>query len=243
MKKLLIIGNWKMNKTLEETESFLKEFETLFTQEKAKISQYTEFGIAAPFTSLTAFRSQKLLNGVAQNFSHHESGAYTGEISAVMLKDLSVKYVILGHSERRTYYGETDKIVNAKMHQAIKHGLVPIVCVGETLEEYEAGKTQEVIKHQIAGSLEGLEDYSKIVLAYEPIWAIGTGKTATPEIAQNVCQFIHSLTSKNLVVQYGGSVSPENVADLMSQSDIDGALVGGASLKPESFIKLLTLGK
>lgn len=243
MKKLVIVGNWKMNKTFYEAQEFLKEYQKLWKTEKAKISSEITAGIAAPFTAMRAFEGVKGLDLVVQNISEHKSGAYTGEISAAMVLELGAKMVILGHSERRQYYHETDAIVNVKMHQAISQNLVPIVCVGETLEQYNANQTKKVIENQIKASLAGLKDYSKVIIAYEPIWAIGTGKVATPETAQEVCAFIRSITSKDLVIQYGGSVSPENVATLMAQPDINGALVGGASLSAASFIKLLTLGQ
>ncbi|MGZ9431315.1 triose-phosphate isomerase [Mycoplasma sp. CB776] len=242
MKKLTIIGNWKMNKNAQETKAFLDEFSRLYSENKTKISDEVTFGIAAPFTNLFLFEKSNL-KIVAQNFSNFDSGAYTGEISASMLKDLSVSFVILGHSERRQYFGETDELVNLKVHQALKEGLTPVVCVGETLEEYENNKTKDVILHQLKNSLKNVEDFSKIVIAYEPVWAIGTGKTATAQIAQEVCEFIRENTYKDVVIQYGGSVSPTNIEELMNQKDIDGALVGGASLKADSFIKLLTLNK
>ncbi|QGZ97506.1 triose-phosphate isomerase [Mycoplasma sp. NEAQ87857] len=233
-----------MNKTFSETKQFLEEFNTLYQSEKSKIASDIEYGIAAPFTNLAAFKDVEL-NGLAvaaENMSNHLSGAYTGEVSVSMLKDLNVKYVILGHSERRSYYGETDALVYEKAKLAIENGLVPVICVGETLEEYEANKTKEVVEYQIKHSVNDL-DLSKIIVAYEPIWAIGTGKVATPQTAQEVCEFIHSITSDELVVQYGGSVSPANIEELSQQKDINGFLVGGASLKADSFIKLLTLGK
>ncbi|WGI36851.1 triose-phosphate isomerase [Mesomycoplasma lagogenitalium] len=243
MKKLTIIGNWKMNKNSQETKEFLDVFNTEYLNNKEKISDSIVFGIAAPFTNLYLFNKNDKLKSVAQNFSNFSSGAYTGEISASMLKDLNVSMVVLGHSERRQYFYETDETVNLKTHQALKEGITPIVCVGETLEEYEAGKTKEVILKQLKGSLKDVNDFSKIIIAYEPVWAIGTGKTATAEIAQDVCEFIRKNTAANVTIQYGGSVSPANIQELMNQKDIDGALVGGASLKPESFIKLLTLNK
>ncbi|MBN3534568.1 triose-phosphate isomerase [Mycoplasma procyoni] len=242
MKKLFIVGNWKMNKNSKETKEFLDQFEVEYKSNKDKIAATTSFGIAAPFTNLFLLQDSRIAS-VAQNFSNFDSGAYTGEISASMLKDLGVEYVVLGHSERRQYYSETDEVVNKKLHQALKENLTPIVCIGETLEEYESGKTKDVILHQIKHSLKGVEDFSKVVIAYEPVWAIGTGKTATAEIAQDICSYIRQNTASNVVIQYGGSVSPANIEELMSQKDIDGALVGGASLKVDSFIKLLTLNK
>lgn len=244
MKKLVIIGNWKMNKTFSETQEFLKEFAKIYKEKESLIYNKLDFAVASPFTNLFAFKENQIseLKLAAQNVSQHLSGAYTGEVSINMLKDLNTKYVILGHSERRSYYGETNEIVNAKAQTVLSNGLIPIICVGETLEEYENGKTKEIVKKQIEESLKSL-DYSKIIVAYEPIWAIGTGKVATPGIAQDVCEYIHSITSKNLIVQYGGSVSPKNISELSSQKDIDGFLVGGASLDANSFVQLLTLGK
>ncbi|UWD33952.1 triose-phosphate isomerase [Mesomycoplasma molare] len=242
MKKLVIIGNWKMNKNLHETQEFLSDFEKEYLNNKRKINKKIEFGIAAPFTNLFLLKD-KIFKSVAQNFSNFDSGAYTGEVSASMLKDLGVSMVVLGHSERRQYFNETNEVVNKKTLQAIKENITPIVCVGETLEEYEAGQTKDVIAKQLKESLAGVEDFSKVIIAYEPVWAIGTGKTATAEIAQDICSFIRENTSKKVVIQYGGSVSPSNIEELMSQKDINGALVGGASLKADSFIKLLTLNK
>jgi triosephosphate isomerase len=185
----------------------------------------------------------------AQNVFWEDSGAFTGEISAPILKDIGVQYVIIGHSERRQYFGETDETVNKRIKAALKHDLTPIVCVGEVLKERESNKTFDVIKKQCEGAFAGLtsEQMEKLIIAYEPVWAIGTGKTATPAQAQEVHQFIRKLLTKlygdnvaqTVRIQYGGSVKPENSAELMSQPDIDGALVGGASLKAESFIGII----
>ncbi|ATO30968.1 triose-phosphate isomerase [Mycoplasmopsis bovirhinis] len=244
MNKLLIIGNWKMNKTYSQTLDFLNKFETLYKQKKDFVANNVTFAIASPFVNLSAFKQNKVtaLNLAAQDVSKHEKGAYTGEVAANMLVDLNVKYVILGHSERRTYHNECNKTVYAKAKLALAQGLTPVICVGETLEEYEQGLTKEVVRKQVEGSVNDL-DLSKIVVAYEPVWAIGTGKVATAAIAQEVCEFIHQITSNDLVVQYGGSVSPQNIIELAAQKDINGFLVGGASLEPESFLQLLTLGK
>ncbi|WP_033161140.1 triose-phosphate isomerase [[Mycoplasma] collis] len=241
MKTKYIIGNWKMNKTSTETKNFIDEFNELYKINKDKI-QNVNFAIAAPFVNLFLFNESKI-EFAAQNMSQFEKGAYTGEISASMLKNLNTKYVILGHSERKSYFNESDEIINKKLHLALENNLIPIVCIGETLEQYENNQTKEVILNQIKKSLKGINDFSKIIIAYEPIWAIGTGKTASSKLAQEMCQFIRENTSKNAIIQYGGSVSSENIADLMSQNDIDGALVGGASLDAKSFIKLLTLNK
>ena len=180
---------------------------------------------------------------------YEDQGAYTGEISPLMLKSTGCKYVILGHSERRTYFGETDEIINKKVKKAIENDLTPIMCIGETLEERESGITNQVVEKQIRGGLNGLssEEISKVIIAYEPVWAIGTGKTATPEQAQDVHRFIRELISKisnekvasNLIIQYGGSMKPENAKELLSQPDIDGGLIGGACLKVDSFYKII----
>lgn len=244
MKKTLIVGNWKMNKTFSETELFIEEFQILFKKNNSMINSNCSFALAVPFTNISAFKANKnkLLKISAQDVSQNEKGAFTGDTSILMLKDLNVEYVILGHSERRLYHLESNRLVNIKAKLAIKHGLTPIICVGESLEQYEAGITKEIVKTQIEESLKDL-DYSKIVLAYEPIWAIGTGKVATPKIAQEVCGYIRKITSKDLIIQYGGSVNPKNIKELHEQKDIDGFLVGGASLEPADFINLLKLGK
>ncbi|WP_215742728.1 triose-phosphate isomerase [Mesomycoplasma hyorhinis] len=243
MSKTIIIGNWKMNKTFTQTKEFFSVFNQLYIENKNKINQNLDFAVALPAINVAAFsKNTTKLELAVQNMSQFEKGAYTGEISAQMLLDLNVKYAIIGHSERRQYFKETDLDVNAKTQQAIKNNIIPVVCVGETLEEYEAQKTSQVIEYQLKNSLKDV-DLSKVIVAYEPIWAIGTGKTATPEQAQQVCKFIRKQTNKNLTILYGGSVSQENIEQLLNQADINGALVGGASLKVDSFIKLLTLNK
>ncbi|WP_434333939.1 triose-phosphate isomerase [Mesomycoplasma hyorhinis] len=243
MSKTIIVGNWKMNKTFTQTKEFFSAFNQLYIENKNKINQNLDFAVALPAINVAAFsKNTTKLELAVQNMSQFEKGAYTGEISAQMLLDLNVKYAIIGHSERRQYFKETDLDVNAKTQQAIKNNIIPVVCVGETLEEYEAQKTSQVIEYQLKNSLKDV-DLSKVIVAYEPIWAIGTGKTATPEQAQQVCKFIRKQTNKNLTILYGGSVSQENIEQLLNQADINGALVGGASLKVDSFIKLLTLNK
>ncbi|UUM19914.1 MULTISPECIES: triose-phosphate isomerase [unclassified Mycoplasma] len=243
MKKTVIIGNWKMNKTATQTQEFLNQLSIHLKENENKILSNLDYAIAAPFTNLSVFSGNKTnLKIAAQDVSEHISGAFTGEISADMLKDLNVSYVVIGHSERRMYHKESDQLVNAKAKIALEKGIIPVICVGETLEQYEQGITKDIIKNQIQNSLADL-DLSKIIVAYEPIWAIGTGKVATPQVAQEVCEFIRLITSPDLIIQYGGSVSPSNIQDLHSQKDINGFLVGGASLEASSFVKLLTLGK
>jgi len=211
--------------------------------------------VAPPFTALAAvgevLKGTNILLG-AQNMSNLESGARTGEISVLMLKDLGVHTVILGHSERRQYFHETDELINQKIKLALQHGLEVIFCNGETLEEREAGKVEEVVFRQTREALKGISanDFSKITIAYEPVWAIGTGRNATPEDANSVHQAIRKLieelygasVAQSLIIQYGGSVKPDNAQALLSMSDIDGALVGGASLKPETFLPIALAG-
>ncbi|MGC4376892.1 triose-phosphate isomerase [Fictibacillus sp. Mic-4] len=247
MRKPIIAGNWKMHKTISEAKSFLEEVKGLVPS-----NEVVDTVICAPalfLDTLVDGIGEKPIYIGAQNMHFEDSGAFTGEISPYALKDLGVTYVILGHSERREYFNETDELVNKKTHAAIKHGLIPIVCVGETLAEREAGQTKEIVKRQTEKALEGLSvDQAKsIVIAYEPVWAIGTGKTASSEDANEVCRYIRGVigekfsqeVAEQVRVQYGGSVKPSNIKELMSMSDIDGALVGGASLEPESFLQLL----
>jgi len=242
-------GNWKMNKTVVEAIDLVKQL-------KASLSGVegveVEVAVAPPFTALYAV--QKELEGssirlAAQNLFWEEKGAFTGEISPPMLKEVGCHYVILGHSERRQFFGETDETVNRKIKATLSQGLNVIFCIGETLKEREEGKTFAVIERQIAGGLKdiGTGERRIIVIAYEPVWAIGTGKTATPEQAEEVHRFIRKklegLFSKEIAeavrIQYGGSVTPENVKGLMGQENIDGALVGGASLKSDTFSKIV----
>ncbi|MBN3554364.1 triose-phosphate isomerase [Fictibacillus nanhaiensis] len=247
MRKPIIAGNWKMNKTLSEARSFVEEVKGLVPS-----AETVDSVICAPALFLDSLADESegtpLAIG-AQNMHFEESGAFTGEISPVMLKDLNVQYVILGHSERRELFGETDELVNQKTHAAFKHGLTPIVCVGETLEQREADKTKDVVKEQTEKGLSGLTDeqMKQTVIAYEPVWAIGTGKTASSEDANEVCAYIRSVVADQFSqdvadavrIQYGGSVKPDNIKELMGMSDIDGALVGGASLEPKSYLQLL----
>ncbi|MDQ0902785.1 MULTISPECIES: triose-phosphate isomerase [unclassified Paenibacillus] len=244
-RKPIIAGNWKMFKTVSEAISFVNEV-------KGSTVEGVESVICSPFTNLPtlveAVKGTDVHVG-AQNLHFEDNGAYTGEISGVMLKDLGVEYVIIGHSERRAYFAETDEIVNKKVVAAFKHGLTPILCVGEKLEEREAGQTKDVCKVQTEAAFAGLsaEQAAQVVIAYEPIWAIGTGKSSTAEDAQDVIGYIRQLVSglygasvaDAVRIQYGGSVKPNNIAEYMAQPDIDGALVGGASLEPASYIQLV----
>lgn len=244
MRKKVIAGNWKMYKTLEESADLLSALKPL----AASLPPSVEVIVCPPFTSLAIAAS--LLKGSniklgAQNMSEHDEGAYTGEISWKMLKSAGCEYVILGHSERRQYFGETNEIINQKAKKAIAHALKPIICVGEKLEERESGVTEKVISIQVQGVLAGIssDELKHVIIAYEPVWAIGTGKTATPQQAQEVHLSIRKLigqmyswnVAEGMIIQYGGSVKPDNAADLLAQNDIDGALVGGACLKADSF--------
>lgn len=248
MRSKVIAGNWKMNNDLKESEKLIVELRDLLKNEKVKCDVI----ICPPFTSLS--EASKFLEGSsiklgAQNMYFEESGAYTGEISASMLKSVGCEYVILGHSERRTIFGETDEMINKKIKKALSAGLRPIFCVGELLEEREQGVTKEVVKRQVSAGLKDIsvEQMKNIIIAYEPVWAIGTGKTATPAQAQEVHKYIRDIieihysleAALNIVIQYGGSVKPDNAKELLSQPDIDGALVGGACLKADSFMGII----
>ncbi|MGG3839078.1 triose-phosphate isomerase [Paenibacillus thiaminolyticus] len=246
MRQPIIAGNWKMFKTVPEAVAFIQD-----VKGKAEV-EGVESVICAPFTNLPALVEAAKGTSIkigAQNLHFEDSGAFTGEISGAMLKDLGVDYVIIGHSERRAYFAETDEIVNKKMHAAFRHGLTPIVCVGESLEEREAGKTNDVCKVQTEAAFQGLsaEQAKTVVIAYEPIWAIGTGKSSTAQDANDSISYIRSVVAglynkevaQAVRIQYGGSVKPENVREYMGASDIDGALVGGASLQPGSYIQLV----
>jgi len=243
MRKPFIAANWKMNKTVQETEEFINSFLPL-----VKDVSGVDILLAPPFTSLdAASRLLKSSNVIlaAQNVFYEEKGAYTGEISPAMLRSVGCSCVIIGHSERRQYFSETDEIVNRKIKTAGKNGFDVILCIGESLEEREANKTFDVMDRQLAGSLADIP-LDGITIAYEPIWAIGTGKTATKEQANETHTYIRQWLRKNkdgadaVRIQYGGSVTPDNVESLMSQPEVDGALVGGASLKPDSFAKIVT---
>ena len=243
----IIAGNWKMNKTVGEAVELIKQLKISLSGVKG-----VEVAVAPPFTALYAVHKEiegSPLRLAAQNLYWEEKGAYTGEISPLMLKELGCQYVIIGHSERRQLFGETDETVNKRIRSALSQGLIPIFCIGETLKDREEGRTFAVAGSQLEGGLKGIEEkkIKELVIAYEPVWAIGTGKTATPEQAEEVHQFIRQrmegLYSQEIGeairIQYGGSVTPENVKGLMSQKDIDGALVGGASLKSETFLKIV----
>ncbi|WP_077613923.1 triose-phosphate isomerase [Caenibacillus caldisaponilyticus] len=247
MPKPIIAANWKMNKTLGEAVQFMEAI-----KESLPPVEQVDAVICAPHLFLE--RLTKAAEGLpveigAQNMYFEESGAFTGEVSPVMLKDLGVAYVIVGHSERRTIFGETDEWVNKKVRAALAHGLKPILCVGETLEERESGRTNDVVKTQVTLALKDVtaEEAKNVVIAYEPVWAIGTGKTASSQDANSVARFIRETvrdlydpaTADAVRIQYGGSVKPDNIKELLAESDIDGALVGGASLDPASFLKLL----
>ncbi len=238
-----IVANWKMNKTVAEAVDFVEEFLPLLPA-----GLQVEVALAPPHTALMAVGKALEGSGVAlaaQNMHWEEAGAFTGEVSPVMVRDLGCRHVIVGHSERRQFFGEGDGEVARKVTSALREGVTPILCVGETLGEREYGKTFETVERQLRGGLEGtvLESGLELTIAYEPVWAIGTGKTATPEEAQEVHHFIRGLLSSHfgaelsgrIRILYGGSVKPENAGALMSMNDIDGALVGGASLDPVSF--------
>ena len=250
MRKKVIAGNWKMNKLPNEAIDFIDRLTPLVKDTK------NEVVVCVPYTDL--FYALLTAQGTnikigAQNMHFEEKGAYTGEVSAQMLKSIGVEYVIIGHSERRQYFNETDETVNKKVKTAFKHELKPIICVGETLEQREAGKAEEIITNQTEKALEGLTDeqVQNTIIAYEPIWAIGTGKTATSEDAQKaiksirdkICQIYGQNVSNRVIIQYGGSVKSSNAKELFEMSDIDGGLVGGASLKPDEFSKIVNYNK
>ncbi len=247
MRRKVIAGNWKMYKSQGEAKDFALELKGLVSDIKDR-----EIIICPPFvhisTLVETFAGSPVKTG-AQNLFWEDEGAYTAEISGPMLKSVGASHVIIGHSERRQYFNETDETVNKRLYAALKNGLIPIVCVGETLEQRDIGSTFNVIDTQVKNGLKGLAggDVFRLVVAYEPVWAIGTGKTATPEIAQEVHAYIRSILSdmfgsgpsESIPVLYGGSVKPDNIDILMAQKDIDGALVGGASLKVDSFERIV----
>ena len=246
-RKTIIAGNWKMNMLASQVKPFAEELKTIIPKAK-----WCETVVCVPFVmipaAIKAFKDTRVAIG-AENLNENEKGAYTGEVSANMLADLGVKYVIIGHSERRQYYGETDISVNKKVHAALNAGLNPIVCVGESLEQRELDITIELITLQVKTALANVpaEKMRKIVIAYEPIWAIGTGKTATAEQANEVCSAIRAVirnlydarVARAVTIQYGGSMNEKNAAELLAQPDIDGGLIGGASLVPEKFAAIM----
>ncbi len=247
MRKPIVAANWKMNKTLAETESFFAAF-----LRDLGDATGVEVVVIPPFTALA--RASQLLSDTqavklgAQNLHPEPSGAFTGEVSAAMLREIFVRYVVVGHSERRALFGESDEFINRKVHAAHASLIRPILCIGETLEQRDAGQVEAVLDRQLRGGLLGLTEkqMTDTVLAYEPVWAIGTGRTATPEQAQQAHAFIRSTLASlfnqsiadKVRIQYGGSVKPSNAASLMQQADIDGALVGGASLDPGDFFAI-----
>jgi len=246
MRRPLVAGNWKMNKDVFETADLINGLKKSIEKTNAEII------ICPPFTSLVV--AQQLLKGStiklgAQDVSVHDDGAYTGEISVKMLKSVGCEYVIVGHSERRQYFHESNDLINQKAKKVLASGMKAIICVGETLDEREKGITDKVITAQVKGVLASLTqaDLDRVIIAYEPVWAIGTGKTATTQQAEDVHQLIRKLVAQlyswavaeKLIIQYGGSVKPENAKELMSQPDIDGGLIGGASLKADSFAAIV----
>ena len=244
-RRKLIAGNWKMNKTIPEGLALVRELKGLVSSIPG---DRVEIAVAPPFVSLHAVAKElegSSLKLAAQNCHWEASGAYTGEVSAQMLKDVGCAYVIVDHSERRQYFGETDETVNKRTRAVVGAGMTPIICVGETPAEREANRTLEVVERQVAGALKGFQaaEVAGFVLAYEPVWAIGTGRTATSAQAQEVHRAIREQlgrlydrgTAERVLIQYGGSVKPDNAAELLGQPDVDGALVGGASLKAGDF--------
>lgn len=248
MRKKIIAGNWKMNYNFQQSISFIQQLK----EEVLKKERNCDIIICPNYITLS--EAKKIINDSpiklgAQNIYFEDSGAFTGETSANMIKSVGCEYVILGHSERRTIFNESDELINKKIKQALKYELHPIFCIGETLEEREKGITNSIVERQLQLGLENVsaEEMLKVIIAYEPVWAIGTGRNATPEQAQEVHSFIRNfltveygfVIADQIIIQYGGSVKPENAKDLLSQPDIDGALVGGACLKVDSFIGII----
>ena len=249
MRKPIIVGNWKMNKTPSEAKAFMEGIEQVLTGNEG-----ADYGIGAPYVDLdVCVKNAKHLIIGAENCNEVDSGAFTGEVSVPMLKEIGITYCIIGHSERRTYYAETNEHCALKAKRLFADNIIPILCIGETEAEYDAGKTSEVIKSQLKGSLAGLtnDEVSRMVIAYEPIWAIGTGKSATKEIAEDCCKLVRDTvkelydeaTGEAVRIQYGGSVKPNNIKEYMACPDIDGALIGGASLKVDSFKEIIDATK
>ena len=246
-RKTVIAGNWKMNMTATETKQFAEELKKIMPRAK-----WCDVVLCVPACNIStankAFKDLRLSVG-AENVHFEKNGAYTGEVSADMLKDLGVKYVIIGHSERRQYFAETDQTVNKKVHAVLNAGMAPIICVGESLEQREVGVTADWVALQVKSALYEVpaDKLRHCIIAYEPIWAIGTGKTATAQQAGEVCSAIRATirdlygarVARSVTIQYGGSMNPSNAAELLSQPDIDGGLIGGASLKPEQFVAII----
>ncbi|MDD4601558.1 Triosephosphate isomerase [bioreactor metagenome] len=247
MRKPIIAGNWKMHKNIGEAVALVRELAELTADVKE-----VDMVVCPPFTALYPVSEELKNTGIglgAQNMYWEKQGAFTGEVSPVMLKDAGCQYVIIGHSERRQYFAETDETVNKKVKTALSYNLIPIMCVGETLEQRETGTTEAIIGQQVKGGLAGLTsaEVAGMVIAYEPIWAIGTGRTASADDANTVCGFVRKTvaelfdiqTAASVRIQYGGSVKPSNIAELMAKSDIDGALVGGAALDAAGFSQII----
>ena len=243
MRKPIIVGNWKMNKTIAEAVEFIKSVDPV-------CHDGATFGVGTSFLALNeSIKNAKNLIIAAENCHFKDSGAFTGEVSVPMLEEIGLKYCIIGHSERREMFGDTDETVNLKAKRLIDAGITPILCIGETEAQYDAGETEKVIREQLSGSLADLcpKCVANMVIAYEPIWAIGTGKSATKEDAQKCCAIVRDQVrvmygdeaADNVRIQYGGSVKPENIVEYMACPDIDGALIGGASLKADSFIDII----
>ncbi|EDP10094.1 triose-phosphate isomerase [Amedibacillus dolichus] len=243
MRKPIIVGNWKMNKTIAEAVEFIKAVDPV-------CHDGATFGVGTSFLALNeSIKNAKNLIIAAENCHFKDSGAFTGEVSVPMLEEIGLKYCIIGHSERREMFGDTDETVNLKAKRLIDAGITPILCIGETEAQYDAGETEKVIREQLSGSLADLcpKCVANMVVAYEPIWAIGTGKSATKEDAQKCCAIVRDQVrvmygdeaADNVRIQYGGSVKPENIVEYMACPDIDGALIGGASLKADSFIDII----
>ena len=246
MRTPFIAGNWKMFKTAAEAAAFAEEFKTLYKDTDIKTA------ICAPFVHLAELKKAFEGTGIgvgAQNAHYEDEGAYTGEISVMMLEDMGIDYCVIGHSERRQYFAETDETVNKKLKRLFAGPITPILCVGENLDQREKEEQYAVVKEQLVGGLADISaaDAAKLVIAYEPVWAIGTGKTATPEQAEDMCEYIRNTMEElyneevadAVIIQYGGSVKPANATDIMNMSNIDGALVGGASLKANDFIEII----
>ena len=246
MRYPFVAGNWKMYKTTAEARKFANEFKKIYEPSDVKVA------ICAPFTSLAALAEELSGSGIAlgaQNVHYESEGAYTGEISIPMLEEIGIQYCIVGHSERRQYFNETDETVNLKAKALLAAGIIPIICVGENLYQREHDYQDKLVAEQVANALEGIsaEDAAKVVVAYEPIWAIGTGRTATPIQANHMCEVIRKEIAKiydeetadKVIIQYGGSVKPENATEILNMEEIDGALVGGASLDPLKFIEIV----